>query len=1074
MELDPLYGLNSQPTPPASPPPQPLSPLPHVSLPSLPRPSVSPSVSRVFERKAQETAPPMTSGLDLSAPPGGRGGAGNGGGSGRWGSNGEDDLEQDIARSRAERASRLATHTSDDPRDTASARQNIINLVSAGQSTLSGSSGSTPSLAQFMGGGAQRRTHKVGTGMTDVEREETEKLEREMAATRAKWAAKNGVATEEAEEKPAGKGTSLASLMMGKPAGAKESPVAAKVAQRWQPQSTVESTNDKAADAMPAASLVEAKVVSRSPPTASSADAKPSSPPPATQPAALNSSSATDFGSRSSPPSSPATNSATLTRLQSSNIVSDRPKRSQSLQQPDEAVPRGPSSPEKKRGSVTERWGRDEADVLAKQSRPGVTGPPSEQKGKDEKRQEEEEPADAEIVVAKVEQVNEEDLPATPVANNVGPKLVHVTRDRARPTKSTPRSAQSPSLDEASPATTPNITPAPADAPPTPAAMGSAGQKSYSKPSWQGAPISVKEPSRSPSTAATPEEPAPERRYTRGVALPGMSSSASPAQTASPSFTPQSSRQPSISSFPSTPKAADSQPPPSPGRASVRDFAKRWSQVSQESSAAAKNFEALAAIKASYGVKTAPSRQASMPVEQAPKVEEPVKTKSVEVRPAEPRQRAPSAAPLPRPERSDEPPAPARPVQAPAQPTRTASPPQLSTPAAMVAPPVAAPAQTALKLSPRPDAPSRADDIVSFLISHKPTPVHLPPGETASLDVFHLNSPTDDPHPIDHNHILHQTEILGIVHRAEPPNWSGDEADLRTNVWVWRGNEAVETKRTRERIQRLKEKTGAEPLEVKYRHEPPALAEAFAGQLTICKGARDAFDHLAKRLFSVRSEDGVVYVEEAGLSARSICSGFCSTFSTLGEVFAWLGEGSNELERQACCDFAESIADGRTVTVLAEGEETAMFWLEVGGTKYASAQYWRYRPHYPGRVSVVHLDSTSRPNFAVSPSLELSPIHVSIVDAAPHEIWIVVPSSATERKDDIKLALEAAERLSKKWVQRGLPSRTPFHFLSFPSLIPRDLPFLSRQLDFAPLNDGSLPRKVNVYTADEVKETWLA
>lgn len=76
-------------------------------------------------------------------------------------------------------------------------------------------------------------------------------------------------------------------------------------------------------------------------------------------------------------------------------------------------------------------------------------------------------------------------------------------------------------------------------------------------------------------------------------------------------------------------------------------------------------------------------------------------------------------------------------------------------------------------------------------------------------------------------------------------------------------------------------------------------------------------------------------------SARSICSGFCSTFSTLGEVFAWLGEGSNELERQACCEFAESIADGRTVTILAEGEETALFWLEVGGTEYASAQVGR-------------------------------------------------------------------------------------------------------------------------------------
>ncbi|BGP10107.1 hypothetical protein JCM10049v2_005990 [Rhodotorula toruloides] len=1072
MELDPLYGLNSQPTPPASPPPQPLSPLPHVSLPSLPRPSVSPSVSRVFERKAQETAPPMTSGLDLSAPPSGRGGAGNGGGTGRWGSNGEDDLEQDIARSRAERASRLTTLPSSDTRDTASARQNILNLVSAGQSSLSGSSGSTPSLAQFMGGGAQRRTHKVGTGMTDLEREETEKLEREMAATRAKWAAKTGGAAEKEEERPAGKGMSLASLMMGKPTGAKESPVAAKVAQRWQPQSPAESTSDKAVDTTPAASLVEAKVVSRSPPTTSSADAQPSSPPSQAQSTAPVPSTATDFGSRSSPPASSATNSSTLTRLQSSNIVSDRLKWSQSLQQPDE-LSRTPASPEKKRGSVAERWGRDEAGGLAKQSVDDGTGALTGQRGTDEKRVGE--LTNAEIEAAKVEKVDEEDLPASPVAENVVPKLVHVTRDRARPTKSTPRSAPSLSADQSSAPTVRDAPAASVEAPAAPTATEPAGQKSYSKPSWQGAPISVKDPSTSSSAAATPNEPTPERRYTRGVALPGMSSSASPAPTASPSFTPQSSRQPSISSFPSTPKAADSQPPPSPGRASVRDFAKRWSQVSQESSAAAKNFEALAAIKASYGVRVAPSRQASMPVEQAPKkVEEPVKSKSVEVRPAESKPSSAPAAPLQHPVRSDEPHAPARPVQAAAQPTRTASPPQLAVPADKTGTPATTPSQTTLKQTSRPDTASAADDIVSFLISHKPTAVHLPPGETASLDVFHLNSPTDDPHPIDHNHILHQTEILGIVHRAEPPNWSGDEADLRTSVWVWRGNEAVETRRTRERIERLKEKTGAEPLEVKYRHEPPALAEAFAGQLTICKGARDAFDHLAKRLFLVRSEDGVVYVEETDLSARSICSSFCSTFSTLGEVFAWLGEGSNELERQACCEFAESIADGRTVTILAEGEETALFWLEVGGTEYASAQYWRYRPHYTGRVSVVHLDSTSRPNFALSPSLELSPIRVSLVDAAPHEIWIVVPPSATERKDDIKLALDAAERLSKKWVQRGLPSRTPYHFLSFPSLIPRDLPFLSRQLDFAPLNDGSLPSKVNVYTADEAKETWLA
>lgn len=38
-----------------------------------------------------------------------------------------------------------------------------------------------------------------------------------------------------------------------------------------------------------------------------------------------------------------------------------------------------------------------------------------------------------------------------------------------------------------------------------------------------------------------------------------------------------------------------------------------------------------------------------------------------------------------------------------------------------------------------------------------------------------------------------------------------------------------------------------------------------------------------------------------------------------------------------------------------------------------------------------------------------------------------MPSAADGREDDLKLALEAAERLSQKWDERGFPSRTPYH-----------------------------------------------
>lgn len=75
-------------------------------------------------------------------------------------------------------------------------------------------------------------------------------------------------------------------------------------------------------------------------------------------------------------------------------------------------------------------------------------------------------------------------------------------------------------------------------------------------------------------------------------------------------------------------------------------------------------------------------------------------------------------------------------------------------------------------------------------------------------------------------------------------------------------------------------------------------------------------------------------------SIRTLCSGYATVFSSLGEVYAWLGEGSTDLERHTACEFAESLADGRSVAVLAEGEETALFWHQLAadaGAEYASA-----------------------------------------------------------------------------------------------------------------------------------------
>ncbi|GJN92429.1 hypothetical protein Rhopal_005459-T1 [Rhodotorula paludigena] len=1079
MDVDPSYFPHD--SPPRSPSPV-LPPLPPVALPSAPRPTVSPSVSRVFQRKGQDSAPTMSgTGLDLSRPsdgPKNRDRLGSGGAA-------DADLEQN--------SQTAASSPSTDSRDTASARTNILNLVAQGQQSLAGAKNgsSTPSLAMFMGGGNQRRVHRVGTGMTEDEKAETERLEQEMAATRARWGGK-GAAQEGGPPQGA---MSLAALMRGGKAGAPPAadvipPAPAPAAEPRQP----EASSEQAAPTSPP--LVEAKVISRSPPptTESAAPVPPPtaiSPPPTVAPSTssppLDSAASPRLGSSSSSNAAAAAAAAapsnTLTRLQSSHIVADRLKWSQSLAQPnpeEQAVPRqrapsGPPSPEKRR-SVIERWGRDEPNVTGGASTPPsptvtrvrpkswVQSPPLGGPPKDEGRKSPERTEEASIETAKVEHVDE---PEEPVAPHIEPKLVHVTRDRARPTKSTPRttgsSANPPGVSAAAAPELSTSLPAP---PPAEDSAPSTAKTGYTKPAWSGAPIGVRDPSHSSPKANEDDEAVPEKRHTRGVALPGLS--AAPLKPAGSRPAPICG--PSAPSVPGTAAsdAADDDAPASPSVSSVRAAAMRWGKASSSSSSS----EAMQALKASYGVRAAPvpTRQASMPVRQQEleKVQVPTKSHSVEV-PVPPPVSATTTLPVSAPSPPHEPPtAPERVTQS--QAASTSFP--MATPS-MTSSPSPSPAQKAPTSSAREAIQTSSasatprtlvDDIVSLVRAPRQV-VHLPPGETLSLDVFHLNSPTDDPHPIDHNHMLFGSEILGIVHRDDRG---------RTSAWVWYGAEAGETRRTEERIERLAEKVKVELVEVGHREEPPALAEAFAGQLTICKGKRDEFDHLAPRMFTMRESDGVVFVDEEDLTVRSLCSGYCTTFSSLGEVYAWLGEGSTDLERQACCEFAEAIADGRSVSVLAEGEETALFWHQMpDGTEHASANYWRARPHYPLRATLVRLDPSASPPFSLVQTSELSQSHVYLLDGGYAEHWVIVPEQAKGKKDDIRLALDTAAKLSSQWSERGFPSRTPYHVLAFPSLIPKDLPFLSRQFDWSALNSGQHPTKMHVFTADEARETLL-
>lgn len=184
-------------------------------------------------------------------------------------------------------------------------------------------------------------------------------------------------------------------------------------------------------------------------------------------------------------------------------------------------------------------------------------------------------------------------------------------------------------------------------------------------------------------------------------------------------------------------------------------------------------------------------------------------------------------------------------------------------------------------------------------------------------------------------------------------------------------------------------------------------------------------------MFTVRESAGVVFVEEEDLvrfrlpcsyryhadevflqTVRSLCSGYCTTFSSLGEVYAWLGEGSTDLERQACCEFAEAIADGRTVSVLAEGEETALFWHQMpDGTEYASA-------NVSSAFRAISL-SMKRPLTCELAVLARATSLSAQRHSGPHRL---VRLSALLARTNVR-ALAVARLPSGRWIRRALDHR---------------------------------------------------
>ncbi|KAM0748363.1 hypothetical protein T439DRAFT_336186 [Meredithblackwellia eburnea MCA 4105] len=765
---------------------------------------------------------------------------------------------------------------------------------------------------------------------------------------------------------------------------------------------------------------------------------------------------------------------ASIGRIQSSNIVAERRKWSQALE--DKAAPSAPApsdSPTKvgKRGSVYERWQQQQHQDPAKT---------------DSK------PSAAELEVEKEARSltgirgGEFDKAASRLPVGGSAPLVHLNRDRPRPQKTTPRSIPSaqaafnslqapalpvPSETRSRDSSATKSDPSPKfDSPALDDLTSTCGVVATSpEPStkglpdptrgWSGPPIGVKEVPRYKSSSAE-EDVIPVVKHGRGVALPGMSAAPPASEPAAPS----SPTKPTWSS--SFPPPTPSTPPPrarpvsvtvtklasdnnteaprSPG-GSVRDAIASWGS-SQRSIPASS-----LALKESYGVKV-PEQQ---PVDPTP--------------------------------------------GSPAKPTKSQSRMQSVDLSALKTtysqpPPSQAPAEEAgskPKLAQQHLTPTSSPSLNSTL----PTPARaIPPTQTSTVATKPRSTK-----PV---------ELLDLVTRPSPSTRSPgvlfskdvlaaiDRRGGVTNIWVWVGSDVhvgVE-----QAVSSVEEQEGVRATVVRQGHEDEKLLELLGSPLVIRKGLMHSYSEQDERLYRAEMIGRSPLVEERPFvgsdhspdfpvsydlsffgfgycsqnqAPSSLCSGFSFVAASLGDVYVWKGKNSSRAEQDLAAGFAKIIAAGRPCSDVAEGSEPDHFWHALGGRsgelRYASSHLWRFHSAVRPTIYVSLVG-----NSGATPASSLSPSSIAVITSA-FEHWILVPATLKENRSQIDSAIRFSRENASKWKTIGLQYRPPQHILFFPTTVPLDLRHLSRSLDFSILVSSAFSPPIPIPGASLIRALHL-
>ncbi|TGJ87414.1 hypothetical protein E0Z10_g1344 [Xylaria hypoxylon] len=310
--------------------------------------------------------------------------------------------------------------------------------------------------------------------------------------------------------------------------------------------------------------------------------------------------------------------------------------------------------------------------------------------------------------------------------------------------------------------------------------------------------------------------------------------------------------------------------------------------------------------------------------------------------------------------------------------------------------------------SERPQRNYRVD--AAELLMQRPD-LALPRIQTLSAQLFQFSPDgKKQPVPAHHERTLFEREMYLCTHSYN------NEAGRKTlEVYFWAGDEVPESniEDAEVFVAREARSFGGTLIKLKQGKETGEFLQALGGIVITQRGSGNKFDSLAPHMLCGRRYHGHVVFDEVDFTSSILCSGFPYLITQGGRCYLWKGKGSGIDELSCARLIGTDYALSGEMEEVEEGHEPANFWDLFGGAnRFGSADHWRLKPSYDKYCSRLFLSDAATKQQIVEVStfaqMDLLPTNIYVIDAF-FELYIVVGSLAQSQCASFHNALDFAQ-----------------------------------------------------------------